>query len=142
MKHIELTVRVRYQETDQMGFVYYSNYFVYFEMGRIEFLRKLGFLYSELEKENIFLAVIDAHCKYKSPARFDDLLTIKTWLSKLKPARIEFHYEIIRKEDEKLIAEGSTTLACLGENRRPRGIPDEIRNTITSKNLLPVSDQV
>jgi len=138
MKHMEISVRVRYQETDQMGFVYYSNYFVYFEIGRIEFLRNLGFSYSKLEKENIFLAVIDAHCKYKSPARFDDLLTIKTWLSKLKHARIEFRYEIIRKEGEKLLAEGSTTLACLGENRRPRAIPDEIRNTITSKNLLPI----
>ncbi len=138
MKHTELTVRVRYQETDQMGFVYYSNYFVYFEMGRIEFLRNLGFSYSELEKENIFLAVIDAHCKYKAPARFDDLLVIKTWLSKMKYARVEFCYEIRREGEEKLIAEGSTVLACLDENRRPRTIPDKIKNTITSNNLLPV----
>jgi acyl-CoA thioester hydrolase len=134
---METTVRVRYQETDQMGFVYYSNYFVYFEMGRIEFLRNLGFSYSELEKENIFLAVIDAHCKYKAPARFDDLLIIKTWLSKMKYARVEFCYEIRREGEEKLIAEGSTVLACLDENRRPRTIPDKIKNTVTSKNLLP-----
>ncbi len=138
MDHMEITVRVRYQETDQMGFVYYSNYFVYFEMGRIEFLRNLGFSYSELEKENIFLAVIDAHCKYKAPARFDDLLIIKTWLSKVKYARVEFCYEIRRRDEEKLIAEGSTVLACLDENRRPRIIPDKIKNTITSNNLLPV----
>ena len=135
---MEITVRVRYQETDQMGFVYYSNYFVYFEMGRIEYLRNLGFSYSELEKENIFLAVIEAHCKYRAPARFDDLLVIKTWLSKMKYARVEFCYEIRREGEEKLIAEGSTVLACLDENRRPRIIPDKIKNTITSNNLLPV----
>ncbi len=131
MDHMEITVRVRYQETDQMGFVYYSNYFVYFEMGRIEFLRNLGFSYSELEKENIFLAVIDAHCKYKAPARFDDLLVIKTWLSKMKYARVEFCYEIRREGEEKLIAEGSTVLACLDENRRPRIIPDKIKKAVS-----------
>ncbi len=92
MKHTEITIRVRYQETDQMGFVYYSNYFVYFEMGRIEFLRNLGFSYSELEKENIFLAVVDAHCKYRAQARFYYLLVIKTCLSKMKYTRIEFCY--------------------------------------------------
>ncbi len=134
MNHKEITVRVRYQETDQMGFVYYSNYFIYFEMGRIEFLRNLGFSYSELEKENIFLAVVEAHCKYRSPARFDDLLIIKTWLSKMKYARVEFCYEIRRKGEEKLIAEGSTVLACLDENRRPRTIPDEIKKAMSSHN--------
>ncbi len=134
MKHAEITVRVRYQETDQMGFVYYSNYFVYFEMGRIEYLRSLGFSYSELEKESIFLAVVEAHCKYRSPARFDDLLIIKTWLSKMKNASVEFCYEIRRRDEEKLIAEGSTTLACLDENRRPRTIPDKIKKAISSHN--------
>ncbi len=134
MDYMEITVRVRYQETDQMGFVYYSNYLVYFEMGRIEFLRNLGFSYSELEKENIFLAVIEAHCKYRAPARFDDLLIIKTWLSKMKYARVEFCYEIRREGEEKLIAEGSTVLACLDENRRPRTIPDEIKKAMSSHN--------
>ena len=137
MKHTEITVRVRYQETDQMGFVYYSNYFVYFEMGRIEFLRSLGFSYSELEKGNIFLAVVDAHCRYKAPIHFDDLLIIKTKLSKLNYARLEFLYEIVRKDEEKILAEGSTILACLDENRRPRAIPDEIKNAIETKNFLP-----
>lgn len=132
MRYMEITVRVRYQETDQMGFVYYSNYFVYFEMGRIEYLRNLGFSYAELEKEDIFLAVIDAHCIYRAPARFDDLLTIKTWLSKMKHARVEFCYEIRRKDEEKLIAEGSTVLACLDKNRRPRSIPDKIKNAIVT----------
>jgi acyl-CoA thioester hydrolase len=130
MKCNEINVRVRYQETDQMGIVYYSNYFVYFEMGRIEFLRSLGISYAELEKENIFLAVADAHCKYRSPAVFDDLLVIKTCLSIMKLARIEFSYEIRRVNEEKLIAEGSTLLACLGVNKKPRAIPEKIRNAL------------
>jgi len=131
MKCNEINVRVRYQETDQMGIVYYSNYFVYFEMGRIEFLRNLGISYAEVEKENIFLAVVEAHCKYKSPAMFDDLLVIKTCLSKIKLARIEFCYEIRRVNEENLIAEGSTLLACLGINKKPTAIPEKIRNSLT-----------
>ncbi|MDV5120514.1 MAG: thioesterase family protein [Candidatus Scalindua sp.] len=131
MKCNEINVRVRYQETDQMGIVYYSNYFVYFEMGRIEFLRNHGISYAEIEKENIFLAVAEAHCKYRAPAMFDDLLVIKTCLSKMKHARIEFCYEIRRNNEEKLIAEGFTRLACLDINRKPTAIPEKVRNALT-----------
>ena len=131
MKCNEINVRVRYQETDQMGIVYYSNYFVYFEMGRIEFLRSVGISYAELEKENVFLAVADAHCKYRSPAVFDDLLVIKTCISMMKLARIEFSYEIRRVNEEALIAEGSTLLACLGVNKKPMAIPEKIRDALS-----------
>jgi len=131
MKCSEINTRVRYQETDQMGIVYYSNYFVYFEMGRIEFLRDMGISYAEIEKENIFLAVAEAHCKYKSPAVYDDLLVIKTCLSMMKLARMEFHYEIRRINEENLIAEGSTLLACLGANKKPMAIPEKIRNALS-----------
>jgi len=131
MKCNDINVRVRYQETDQMGIVYYSNYFVYFEMGRIEFLRSVGISYAELEKENVFLAVADAHCKYRSPAVFDDLLVIKTCISMMKLARIEFSYEIRRVNEEALIAEGSTLLACLGANKKPMAIPEKIRDVLS-----------
>jgi acyl-CoA thioester hydrolase len=131
MKCNEINVRVRYQETDQMGIVYYSNYFVYFEMGRIEFLRSVGISYAELEKENVFLAVADAHCKYRSPAVFDDLLVIKTCISMMKLARIEFSYEIRRVNEEALIAEGSTLLACLGANKKPMAIPEKVRDALS-----------
>jgi len=131
MKCNDINVRVRYQETDQMGIVYYSNYFVYFEMGRIEFLRSVGISYAELEKENVFLAVADAHCKYRSPAVFDDLLVIKTCISMMKLARIEFSYEIRRVNEEALIAEGSTLLACLGANKKPMAIPEKIRDALS-----------
>ena len=114
-----------------MGIVYYSNYFVYFEMGRIEFLRDMGISYAEIEKENIFLAVAETHCKYRAPAMFDDLLVIKTCLSMMKLARIEFCYEIKRINEETLIAEGSTLLACLGVNKKPMAIPEKIRNALS-----------
>ena len=114
-----------------MGIVYYSNYFVYFEMGRIEFLRNHGISYAEIEKEDIFLAVADAHCKYRAPAMFDDLLVIKTCLSKMKHARIEFCYEIRRNNEVTLIAEGSTLLACLDINRKPIAIPEKVKNALT-----------
>ena len=131
MKCNEINVRVRYQETDQMGIVYYSNYFVYFEMGRIEFLRSVGISYAEIEKENVFLAVADAHCKYRSPAVFDDLLVVKTCISMMKLARVEFSYEIRRVNEEALIAEGSTLLACLGANKKPMAIPEKIRDALS-----------
>ncbi|GJQ58716.1 MAG: acyl-CoA thioesterase [Candidatus Scalindua sp. AMX11] len=132
MKSCEITVRVRYQETDQMGIVYYSNYFVYFEMGRIEFLRNLGISYAELEDEKVFLAVVDAQCRYRSPAKFDDLLVVNTCITQLKYTRIEFCYEIRRVDEEKLIAEGSTMLACLDGERKPMVIPDKVKKAIDS----------
>lgn len=135
MKSDEITIRVRYQETDQMGIVYYSNYFVYFEMGRIEFLRNLGVSYAQIEKENVFLAVVDAHCRYRSPARFDDLLVVNTCISKLKYTRVEFSYEIRRMNEERLIAEGSTMLACLDGSRKPMVIPDKIKKAIDSHTI-------
>lgn len=135
-KHSEITVRVRYQETDQMGIVYYSNYFVYFEMGRIGLLRDLGISYAELEKEGILLAVAEARCKYRSPAMFDDELVVKTFLSRMRFASVEFTYEISRKGEGTLIAEGSTKLACLDANKKPRAIPGEIKDAVTSKGYL------
>ena len=125
-----------------MGIVYYSNYFVYFEIGRIELLRKLGISYSQLEKENIFLAVVDAHCKYRSPARFDDLLVVNTCISKLKYTRVEFCYKIRRIDEENLIAEGSTMLACLDAQRKPMVIPDKVVKVIDSNNSPIITDAV
>lgn len=109
-----------------MGVVYYANYFVYFEVGRVELLRSLGLPYVELEKKHIFLAVFDAHCKYKAPARYDDLLVIRTWVSKIKHVRLEISYEIWRENETQLIAQGSTTLVCLNKEGKPLLLPKEI----------------
>lgn len=113
-----------------MGVVYYANYFVYFEIGRTEFLRSLGLPYSELENENLFLAVFDAYCKYKSPAKYDDLLVIKAWVSRLKHARVEISYEIWRNNEKQLVAEGKTTLACLDINGKPILLPEKLKKIL------------
>lgn len=134
MKCHELKVRVRYSETDQMGVVHHSNYFDYFEMGRIEYLRSLGLAYSELEKEHIYLVVTEVYCKYKASARYDDVLIIRTWVSWLKQTRIEFRYEIVKEgEEDRQIAEGFSVLACLDKNRKPVVLPGELKDLLAAE---------
>ncbi|GJQ23551.1 MAG: acyl-CoA thioesterase [Planctomycetia bacterium] len=123
----EIKTRVRYQETDQMGIVYYANFFVYFEMGRTEYLRHLGLPYSSLEKEHIYFPVTEAHCRFRSPARYDDILVIQTWISGLKHATVEFNHKVTRENDNTLIVEGVTKLACLNVNRKPARMPEKLR---------------
>src|ERR1700677_4305217 len=109
-------VRVRYAETDQMGIVYYANYLVWFEIGRVELLRSLGLAYSQLETDHqCILPVVEANCRYKSPARYDDEILIETRPSLLRGAVIKFAYKIYRKTDQEgkerellLLAEGET----------------------------------
>jgi|SRR6516164_3576792 acyl-CoA thioester hydrolase len=102
-------LRVRYAETDQMGVVYHSNYLVWFEVGRVEMLRQLGFTYRDMETDdNIHIAVVDVRCRFKSPARYDDLLTIRTWLIHVRESLLHFGYEIVRAGDEKMLAEGES----------------------------------
>jgi acyl-CoA thioester hydrolase len=130
MKVHEIKTRVRYQETDQMGIVYYANFFVYFEMGRTELLRNLGLPYSELEKEHIYFPVAEAHCRFRSPAHYDDVLIIQTTLAELKHATILFNYKVIREGDNTLIAEGYTKLACLNASRRPAPMPEKLKKLL------------
>lgn len=106
----EHKIRVRYEETDQMGVVYYGNYFTWFEVGRAELLRTLGYTYREMEQMGVFLPVIEAGCQYKSPARYDDLLTISTTVSKLTGVRIVFDY-IVYSQERRVIVKGFTTHA-------------------------------
>lgn len=99
----ETQVRVRYAETDQMGVVYHSNFFPYFESARTESIRQLGFTYASMEKMGVVMPVIDVHCRYLRPARYDDLLTIKTMLKELPVHhKIEFHHEVYNEKDELL----------------------------------------
>ncbi|MBS4025742.1 MAG: acyl-CoA thioesterase [Clostridia bacterium] len=102
-------IRVRYQETDQMGMVYNANYFVWFEVGRTSLCRSLGVSYREMEGQGVALPVVEARCKYKKPAVYDDLVTVETVITNLTPVRIQFSYRIFR-EDE-LLVEGDTTHA-------------------------------
>ena len=108
----DTTIRVRYAETDQMGVVYYGNYLTWFEIGRVEFCRQIGFEYKKMEiEDDSFLVVAEANCRYKRPARFDDLLTIRTRVTAAQRRTVRFAYEIINLETGETIATGETT-AC------------------------------
>ncbi len=116
--------RVRYGETDQMGYVYHGNYAEYFEMGRLEWLRKLGISYKKMENTGIMLPVISLNINYKKPAKYDDLLTLKTKLTKKPLARIEFEYELFN-EDKELLTTAKTTLVFIDmKTNRPTKAPE------------------
>lgn len=117
-------IRVRYAETDQMGYVYYGNYAAYYEVGRVESLRSLGLSYKELEEQGVMMPVLENKSKYIAPARYDELLTIKTAIREEPQVRIQFHYEIYNESD-KLIHTGETMLVFVNmETGRPCQIPD------------------
>jgi acyl-CoA thioester hydrolase len=120
-------VRVRYAETDKMGVVYYANYFVWFEVGRTDLLRSLGWTYREMEHAGIALPVIEAHCDYRRPARYDDEMEIRTRGRMLSPIRMEFTYEVARRGDETVVASGRTVHAALDPAGKPCRLPDRIR---------------
>ena len=120
-------VRVRYAETDKMGVVYYANYFVWFEVGRTDLLRVLGWSYREMELAGVSLPVIDAHCEYVRPARYDDELEIRTTGRLLSPARLEFTYEVRMAAQAAVAATGRTTHASVGPTGRPCRLPLRIR---------------
>lgn len=106
----ETKIRVRYAETDQMGVVYHSNYFLYFESGRVEFIRQLGFSYADMEKSGIIMPVVDVHCRYLRPVKYDDLITVKTILKELPlHHKIEFFQEVYNEENV-LLASAKITL--------------------------------
>ena len=113
----ETQIRVRYSETDRMGYVYYGNYAQYYEIGRVELFRSLGFSYRELEDNGINMPVIDMRTKYIRPATYDEVLTIKTIVSSLPKLKICFRYEIYNGDDE-LINSGETNLAFVDKNRQ------------------------
>jgi len=103
-------IRVRYAETDQMGVVYHSNYFPYFESARAESIRELGFTYADMEKMGVIMPVTEVQCRYHRPARYDDLLTIKTTLTEMPVnSKIEFHHEVYNEQKE-LLAAGKVVL--------------------------------
>jgi acyl-CoA thioester hydrolase len=105
----ETSLRVRYAETDQMGVVYHSNYIVWFEVGRVEMLRQLGFRYHDMEKQDdTHIAVVDVRCRYKSPARYDDMILVRTRLIHVRDSLLHFGYELRREDDGKVLAEGES----------------------------------
>jgi acyl-CoA thioester hydrolase len=120
----ETTLRVRYAETDQMGFVYYGNYAQYYEVGRVEAMRSLGFSYKEMEESGILMPVINLNINYKRPALYDDEIRIVTTVSKLPSVRITFEYECYNQKNE-LLNTGSVTLVFIDKiKNKPTTPPD------------------
>jgi acyl-CoA thioester hydrolase len=117
------SVRVRYAETDVMGVAYHANYFVWFEVGRTDLLRTLGWSYREMEDAGVLLPVIEASCQYRRPARYDDELEIRTEGRVTSPVRMEFAYDVTVKGQTGSIAVGRTEHAALGKNGRPCRLP-------------------
>jgi acyl-CoA thioester hydrolase len=120
----EARVRVRYAETDQMGVVYHSNYLIWFEVGRVEFLRQIGLNYKQMEEEEgCGISVVDAHARYRVPARYDDELLIETRLLAARGAVLKFGYRILRVGDGVLLCEGETMHVCVGMDMKKRSLP-------------------
>ena len=121
------TVRVRYAETDKMGVAYHANYFVWFEVARCDLLRSLGSTYRDLEERGVMLPVIEAHCAYRTAARYDDELEIRTSGALLSPARVEFNYAVRRCADGAALAAGRTIHSAVDLHGRPRRLPADVQ---------------
>jgi acyl-CoA thioester hydrolase len=120
-------LRVRYAETDKMGVVYYANYLVWFEVARAELLRTLGWSYREMEDAGIVLPVIEAHCEYQRPARYDDEIEVRTEGDMLSAVRMQFRYTVVRAGDGVVAAHGRTVHAAVDPSGRPRRLPERIK---------------
>ena len=121
-------VRVRYAETDQMGVVYHANYFVWFEVARTDLLRDSGETYRELEAAGFSLPVIEAHCDYQQPARYDDELEVRAAGTLMSSVRVEFTYQVVRLADGVVLAHGRTVHAALDKDGRPCRLPQRVQN--------------
>jgi acyl-CoA thioester hydrolase len=122
----ETRVRVRYAETDQMGVAYHSNFLIWFEVGRVELLRQIGFSYRDMERDDgCYIAVVDARCRYKAPARYDDELLVRTFLTNVRGSLIHFRYEVQRLEDNALLAEGETVHIVTDADMKRRPLPEK-----------------
>ncbi|MGC1374516.1 MAG: thioesterase family protein [Candidatus Sulfotelmatobacter sp.] len=120
----ETRLRVRYAETDQMGIVYHSNHFIWFEIGRVELMRQLGFSYRDMEiQDDRCVAVVEAKCRYRAPARYDEEILVRTRLLNVKESIIHFGYELLRAQDGTLIAEGETTHIVTDRDMKIAALP-------------------
>ena len=122
----ETRIRVRYAETDQMGVVYYANYLVWMEVGRVELCKSRGFNYRDMERDDgVLMAVVEANCRYSAPAHFDDEVTIRTWVEAAHPRMITFGYEMTRAEDACRLASGFTRHVLVDREFRRTRLPDK-----------------
>ena len=128
IEYHDAMVRVRYAETDQMGVVYHGNYFVWYEVGRVELMRALGFEYKLMEQQDdCHIVVVDARCRYLKPAKYDDVLRIRTRIAETMNRMIRYTYEVFRDDDNQLLATGETKHVICGSNGRPKLLPEKYR---------------
>jgi acyl-CoA thioester hydrolase len=126
--HSDTLLRVRYAETDQMGYVYYGNYYTYFEVGRVEYMRARGVAYKEMEiADDSFIVVAESRCRNLRPARYDDLLRIRTRVAEFRRRTIRFAYEVFRDADGELLASGETLHVICDRQGRPKVLPEKYR---------------
>jgi len=122
----ETTLRVRYAETDRMGIVYHSNFVIWFEVGRVELLRQLGFQYSEMEQhDNCHIPVVDLRVRYKAPAQYDDEIVIRTEIKNVRSSLLHFTYEVFRQSDRTLLATGETMHIIVDDKFERRPLPEK-----------------
>ncbi len=123
----EIEIRVRYNEADAMGFLHHGNYFAYFEMGRTELLRAQGGNYRQMEEDGQFMVVVSIECKYRRPARYDDVLKLKTRIARISPAKLEHEYRLFREGE--LLTEARSVLACVDRQGNVQRIPEALLGT-------------
>jgi len=132
----DTAVRVRYAETDQMGVVYHANYLIWFEVGRVELMRAMGFEYKTMETDDdCHIVVAEAHCRYEKPARYDEVLRIRTRIAEWRNRIVRFSYEVFRDNDDVLLATGLTTHVICGSNGRPKALPPKYRDVLVHLNI-------
>ena len=127
MRRVESRLRVRYAETDQMGVVYYANYFVWMEIGRVDYCSAVGFEYRDMEADGVVLAVTDAHCRYRASARFHDDVRLLTWMEESRSRTIKFGYEMRRVDGDQLLATGDTLHMACDPSGKPVRLPEKFR---------------
>lgn len=135
--YVDVDVRVRYAETDQMGVAYYGSYVVWFEVGRSAYCRAKGFSYRELEEMGYRLVVVDLRARYKGSAKYDDLIVVRTQLKDLRNRMVTFAYRILKKDSDELIVQGETRHLCLNKRGNPGSMPEKFLNRLKSQHVSP-----
>jgi len=144
MEFHDATVRVRYAETDQMGVVYHANYLIWFEVGRVELMRALGFEYKLMEiEDDCFIVVAEVSCRYLHPARYDELLRVRTRISDAGNRIVRYSYELLRDSDDSILATGASTHVICGKDGKPKQLPKKYREKFRAlANLRPVASEL
>jgi acyl-CoA thioester hydrolase len=144
MEFHDASVRVRYAETDQMGVVYHANYLIWFEVGRVELMRALGFEYKLMETEDdCFIVVAEASCRYLSPARYDELLRVRTRIAEAGNRIVRYSYQLLRDSDDQILATGATTHVICGKDGKPKQLPQKYQEKFRAlANVVPVPSEL